>query len=551
MLAVMSGLFLAALDQTIIATALGRIVQDFNAFNELSWVVTAYLLTTTITVPISGKLSDLYGRKTLLLAGVGIFVAASLLSGASQNIEQLIAFRALQGIGAGILTANAFTIIGDLFSPKERPKWQGIIGAVFGLSSVVGPLLGGYLTDAHQVFGATTDWRWTFWINVPIGLAAFYFIARFTPNFKHPRDISIDYKGAALLTVALSSLVLATENVAQIFKSLVDSGVSATAIKAALYGLALVFAYLFVRVEQKAKQPILPPHLFHSSIYRNVMIAVLLMGAAFLGAILYLTQFTQQVFGFNATESGLALMPMIFGLAGCSALAGQVVSRTGKYKIVLLTGLGLATLGIALLSTLDVNSTYTYTAVLMFITGAGLGITMPIFNLVVQNDFPQKELGVVTSSVQLFRGLGSTVGVALLGGILTTGVASSLGNLQDDPYIQTLQQQPQSSQLVAKADADTAIQLNNPATQSQITAGVDASLNSSQLPEPAKKAARDQFTAQQASFSGRVKQAFADSLSHVFIWSASLMAIAFVITLFLKEIPLRHDNETTPVAAGH
>lgn len=213
----MSALFLVALDQTIIATALGKIVEEFNSFSSLTWVVTAYLLTTTVTVPIAGKMSDIFGRRRVLLSGVIIFALGSLWSGASGSIEQLILARAFQGIGGGIIMANAFTVAGDLFSPRERGKWQGLIGAVFGLSSVIGPLLGGFLTDPHSFLGLTTNWRWTFWINVPIGIISFFIIAKYLPLIKHDHKPKIDVLGANLLTVALSTLILAVDNTERIF----------------------------------------------------------------------------------------------------------------------------------------------------------------------------------------------------------------------------------------------------------------------------------------------------------------------------------------------
>ena len=217
MISVMASLFLVALDQTIVATALGKIVEDFNAYSSLSWVVTAYLITTTITTPIAGKLSDLFGRRLLLLIGVTVFTLGSLLSGTSADITQLIIWRAIQGIGGGIITANAFTIVGDLFAARERGKWQGIIGAVFGISSVVGPLLGGFLTEPHGFFGLITDWRWTFFINVPVGIIAFIVISIYCPSLKHAKKPRVDYIGAALLTVALATLVLSVDNTASIF----------------------------------------------------------------------------------------------------------------------------------------------------------------------------------------------------------------------------------------------------------------------------------------------------------------------------------------------
>ena len=220
MLAVMSAMFLVSLDQTIIAAALGKIVEDFQSFGSLSWVVTAYMLTMTVTVPLAGKLSDMFGRKKLLISGVAIFTIASLLSGVAQDITSFILFRALQGVGAGVIFANAFTIIGDLFTPRERGRWQGLIGAVFALSSVAGPLLGGFFTDAHTIFGMTTDWRWNFWINIPIGIVSFILIWVYCPHIKHEKRHVIDYLGAAFLTLMLSTLILGVDNTESILKAL-------------------------------------------------------------------------------------------------------------------------------------------------------------------------------------------------------------------------------------------------------------------------------------------------------------------------------------------
>ncbi|MEO5949381.1 MAG: MFS transporter, partial [Candidatus Saccharimonas sp.] len=333
MIAVMSGLLLVALDQTIVATALGSIVTEFKSYSSLGFVVTAYLLTSTITVPIAGKLSDMFGRRIILIIGVTLFTLSSLLSGLAPNMEWLIIWRLLQGVGGGIITANAFTIVGDLFTPRERGKWQGMIGAVFGMSSVIGPLLGGWLTDGQQILGMTTDWRWTFFINVPVGIVATMLIARFCPPFRHEEEHHPDYVGALFITIALASLVLAVDNTEVVFNSLINQGVALSFIKGTLIVISLVAAILFINAERRAKQPIIPLSFFKVKTFSLMMMITLLFGAAFLGAILYLTQFNQQVFGATASTAGLMLLPMVGGMMVSSITTGQVVSRIGKYKI--------------------------------------------------------------------------------------------------------------------------------------------------------------------------------------------------------------------------
>ena len=493
MIAVMTGLFLVALDQTIISTALGKIVEEFNSFSSLSWVVTSYLLTSTVTVPLAGKFSDIFGRRPVLMIGVALFTITSLLSGSSQNIEQLILYRALQGIGGGIIMANAFTIVGDLFSPRERGKWQGLIGAVFGLSSVIGPLLGGFLTDPHLIAGLTTSWRWTFWINVPLGILSFLIIARYTPQIKHDHKPKIDYLGAGFLTLALSSLVLAVDSTEKVFAGMIDAGLSFSAIKLGLYIIAVVAAAAFVLAERRAEEPIIPLSFFKNRTFTTAMIVALLFGAAFLGAILYLTQFNQQVFGADATDAGLMLLPMILGLSITAALVGQLVTKTGKYKLPLIIGFSVATVGMFALTLLTPTSPYWHEAIIMVFVGAGLGSGMPVLNIAVQNEFTQRDLGAATSSNQLFRSLGSTLGVAVLGSLLTAGVTTNLGNLNQDSYIQQLKSQPGASQLVENVNADTALTLNTVDVRNQITSGIDKGLAASPASEQEKTAVKQEF----------------------------------------------------------
>ena len=545
MIAVMSGLFLVALDQTIISTALGQIVKDFNSFGSLGLVVTAYLLFSTVSVPIAGKMSDMFGRRPVLLTGVILFTVASLLSGIAANVDQLILFRALQGLGGGIITANAFTIIGDLFTPRERGKWQGVFAAVFGLASVVGPLLGGFLTDGHNVFGVMTDWRWTFFINIPIGIFAAFVIARYCPAIRHEKKPIIDYLGALWITLALASLVLAVDNPETVFEGLVAQGVSLDVIRIALYSIAAITATLFVFAERRAAQPIIPLRFFANQTFTSVMIAATLFGAAFLGAIIYLTQFNQQVFGADATTAGLMLLPMMAGMTLTSTTTGIVVSKIGKYKRFIIGGFALAGAGVLSLMLLTPDSPYWHEAIIMVFIGLGLGMSMPILNLAVQNEFEQRDLGAATSSSQLFRGLGSTIGTALMSGILTVGVASGIGDVNKDAYIETLRQSPAASQVLpAEIDANAVLQLN--AQQDVIRDGVENSLAQAQLPASLQTKELTSFAEQQDAFSEKVTKSFSDAIHRIFLVAGGLMFAALIAALYIKERPLRGSHDGTP-----
>jgi EmrB/QacA subfamily drug resistance transporter len=549
MISVMASMFLVALDQTIIATALGKIVEEFNAFDSLSWIVTAYLLTTTITVPIAGKMSDLFGRKVVLLIGVAIFAVGSLFSGMAGSVDQLVAWRAFQGIGGGIITANAFTIIGDLFAARERGRWQGFIGAVFGLSSIIGPLLGGWLTDPHNVLGAVTSWRWTFWINVPIAFLAFAIIAIFCPPLKHDKKPRIDYLGAIFLTIALGVFVLSVDNTEQIFKSFMDStGLTLVALRSLMYSIVVISTVAFIVTERRAEEPILPPYFFKNRNYVLIAGIATLFGAAFLGSILYLTQFNQQVFGASPTQSGLMLIPMVAGLMLTAITSGQIISRTGHYKIFMQVGIVGATIMVALLTTLTPSSPYIYEAVLMFVLGMGLGVVMPVMNLAVQNEFELHELGAATSSSQLFRSLGSTIGIAIFGALLTSGLTSHLAGIQDDAYLKSLKQNPEASKIGDFNDSNTLLTLNMPDLKSKISDSATKAIDSNpQLPAPAKQLAIDKFKNTQSGYATKITTAFSDSLQRIFIVSAVLMFVAGILVFNIKEKTLKSASpEKTP-----
>jgi len=518
MIAVMTSMFLAALDQSIVGTALPRIVSQFSGLSELSWVVTAYLLTSTITIPISGKLSDIFGRRKMLIAGILIFVAGSMLTGASWNMVSLIAFRALQGIGGGILFSSAFAVVGDLFAPAERAKWQGLISAVFGISSVVGPLLGGYLTD-H------TSWRWCFYINVPIGIIACALIMIFFPTIvAKGAGKRIDYGGAALLSGGLGSLLLALS-----WGGTKYAWASAQII--ALFVAAVVLIVALLKWESNHEDPIIPLSIFKNSIFRVSVIMLFLIGIAMFGAIIYLPLFAQIVQGASATNSGIILLPLVFSLAFTSIISGQIISRIGKYKALAVVGAFTTTFALFWLSTLTASSSHIQMIARMIPLGIGIGIIMPLFNLVVQNAFPQNMLGVVSASSQLFRGIGSVVGVAIMGTYLNHSIAKSLDGLSGSPFVQSLKQSGQS------LDVNSLQQILSPAGQSHIVSGFAA------LPTQARAITTASFN----EFVHAAQAGLSSAITNVFFLGACILIIACVTVFFLKEIPLRKSNDHHPV----
>jgi len=549
MASVMASLFLVALDQTIISTALGKIVEDFNAYSSLSWVVTAYLITTTITTPIAGKFSDMFGRRLMILIGVVIFTVGSLFSGMSGNINELIMSRAFQGIGGGIITANAFTIVGDLFAARERGRWQGLIGSVFGIASFIGPLLGGFLTESHQVMSWVTDWRWTFFINIPIGVLAFTIIAIFCPPLKHENKPSIDYVGAGLMAVILATLVLALDNTDKVFADLLSSThMGLFTLRLIMTGIIVIALGAFIFVERRVKEPILRLEFFKSNNFLVLTAVAIFVGAAMMGSILYLTQFNQQVFGASPTTSGLMLLPMIGGLVVASIGTGQLVSRFGKYKRFMIIGFVISTLAIAALTTLTPSTAFIQEAVIMVFVGAGIGMAMPLMNIAVQNEFDQRYLGMATSSVQLFRGLGSAIGTAVFGSLLTLGIANSLGDMSKDPYVQTLKQAPAITQKLGSLDdANTLLTINSPDIRTKIVDGFDQSLSRAPLPAPIVAKAKDDFKTQQDNYSAKIVNAFSESLHTIFVSTAGIMLLALLLSLVIKERPLGAASiEATP-----
>jgi EmrB/QacA subfamily drug resistance transporter len=405
MLGAMLAMLLAALDQTIVSTAMPSIVKELNGLEHLSWVFTAYMLASTITVPLYGKLSDTYGRKPFFIAGIVVFLIGSMLSGAAHSMLQLILFRGIQGVGGGAIMVNAFALVGDLFSPRERGRWQGLLGAMWGLSSVIGPLLGGWLTDA-------VSWRWIFYINIPLALVALAVIFYALPKIARKHEKPLDYFGGLLIGASILPLLLA----------LVWGGSTYAWVSPIIIWLicaSAIILYYFVREERYfALDPVLPMFFFKSRAFVMSIATTFLTAIGMFGSIIYLPLFAQNVLGSSATGAGLVLTPMMLGMVAASTLTGQYVSRTGKYKWIAVGGMALAAVAMYLFSTMTTATDYWTLVRNMVIMGVGLGVSFPIFNVVVQAAFDKHYLGSVTASVQMFRTVGATVGTALMGGLL-------------------------------------------------------------------------------------------------------------------------------------
>ncbi|MFR9753366.1 MDR family MFS transporter [Nocardia sp. 004] len=514
----MLGMLLAALDQTIVSTAIRTIADDLHGYSMQAWVTTAYLITSTLSTPLYGKLSDMYGRRPFYLAAISIFVIGSLLCSFAGSMYQLAGFRALQGLGAGGLMSLALTIMGDIVSPRERARYQGYFLAMFGTSSVIGPVLGGLFAGQEALLGVT-GWRWVFLVNVPLGMIALFVVTRVLhlPKRSAP-GLRIDWWGVLALVVGLVPLLVVAEQGRE------WGWGSAYSVYCYAIGAAGVSAFIVIEAKL-GDVALIPLRMFRNTTFALGVLISFVVGAAMFGGISLLPQYLQVVRGSSPTIAGLQMLPMVFGMMTASMISGQVISRTGRYRIFPLIGAVLLTTGLFLLHYIDADSRLWLVMIFMAILGLGLGNLMQPLTLAIQNAMPPKDMGVSTAAATFFRQIGGTLGVAVFLSILFTQLTPNIST-----ELRTAATQPEYQQAVLDG-----LRSPNPA---------DAALSRGLVVHDTSAAAdvlEDSSVIQQLNptLAQPFKVGFAESMSTVFLWAAGMTVLALVLVLFWKEVPLR------------
>lgn len=508
MIAIMAAMFFAAINQTITSTAMPRIIAILDGMDYYTWTINIYLLTSTIATILVGKLSDMFGRKPFILIGILFFMLGAFLTGTSTDVYQFIIYRGIQGIGAGIIQSTAFTAVGDLFAPRERGKWMGLMTAVFGFSSVLGPTLGGYLVD-------NIEWRWLFWIFLPLGVVAFIMILTLFPKVDRKKGQSIDYLGSLFLTTSIVPLLLAFS----------WAGTEYPWGSSQIIGLiaaSVVSAIIFVLIEMKVKEPILPLSLFKNSVVTISNLIGFIMNFGLMGAMIYISFYVQGVLGISPTYAGYVTIPMSVFMMGMSAVVGQLIAKSGKYKRYALIGVPIMIVGMGIMVFMD-NIWLTVISTIIF--GLGLGLGMPVFSLATQNAVPHKELGVVTASSQLFRNLGGTIGIAVMGTVMSNSLTKNLKEALQSPQAPDFSSlDPQmAQQMLSFANPQTL--MNKPLIE-QTEANLPADV------QPLFMQMIDS-----------IRDALGNTLSMVFLTGALVLVVALLLVFFLKEVPLRTSNQ--------
>jgi EmrB/QacA subfamily drug resistance transporter len=508
MIAIMAAMLFAAINQTITSTAMPRIIAILDGMDYYTWTINIYMLTSTIATVLVGKLSDMFGRKPFLLAGILIFMVGAFLTGTSDDVYQFIIYRGIQGVGAGIIQSTAFTAVGDLFPPRERGKWMGLMTAVFGFSSVLGPTLGGYLVD-HM------DWHWLFWIFLPLGFVAFALILALFPKAKRGESTSIDYLGSLFLTTTIVPLLLAFSWAGT------EYNWGSSQILGLLAG-SVVSLLVFIFTETRAKNPILPLHLFKNSVVTISNLIGFIMNFSMMGAMIYLSFFVQGVLGISATYAGYVTMPMSIVMVVASTFTGQMIAKKGKYKRYALIGVPVMIAGMAIMVFMN-NVPMAVLSMIVF--GLGLGLGMPVFSLATQNAVSHTELGAVTASSQLFRNLGGTIGIAVMGTVMSNNLTKHLKEaLQSSSAADFSQLDPAVTQQMT-AFANPQALMNKPLLeQTQASLPADAQPVFVQMIDS-------------------IRDALGQTLSTVFLTGTIVLVVAFILVFFLKELPLRTSNK--------